>query len=246
VIVAILQARMGAKRLPGKVLKPIVGIPMLLFQINRIKKSTMINSIVVATTDRKQDDVIADFCNNHDIACFRGEENDVLARYYNCAKWCGADTIIRLTGDCPLIDYRVVDDAIRLFQEEAADFAANTVPPETSHFPDGSDVEVFSRAALERAFRECQNAQDREHVTFYFWKYENGFKNVQLMREKDSSRYRFTVDYQEDLKVVEYIAEQLKHNGTFGHLDQIIEIIESRPEIRDLNSQYHFGIGWEQ
>ena len=245
-VVAIVQARMGGKRLPGKVLKHIEGVPMLLFQINRIKKSTLINSVVVATTEQEQDDAIADFCNSQGVACFRGKENDVLTRYYDCARWCGAETIVRLTGDCPLVDYRIVDDAIRLFQEEAADFAANTVPPETSHFPDGSDVEVFSRAALERAFLECQDSHDREHVTFYFWKYENGFKNVQLKREKDSSRYRFTVDYPEDLKVVEYIAGRLRNTGAFGHLDEVIEIIESSPEIRELNSQYHFGIGWEQ
>ena len=245
-IIGIIQARMGSTRLPGKVLKEIDGVPLLLLQIVRVKKTSSLDNIIIATSTLPQDDAISQFCSNNTIECFRGSEDDVLNRYYECAKKYEADVIVRLTSDCPLSDPKIIDKTVALFQQQKADYAANTVPLQTSTFPDGSDVEVFSLEALEKAHRECKDAHDREHVTFYFWKYDNGFKTVQLIQKEDWSKFRFTVDYPEDLEVIEYVVAQLKQRDSFGHLAEIVEIIESNPEIRDKNSQYYSGIGWNK
>jgi len=245
-IAAIIQARMGSTRLPGKVLKEVNGKPLLMYQIERVKTSKLLDKVIVATSTLSKDDLISDFCKRNNIDCFRGSENDVLSRYYECAKEFQADIIVRLTADCPLSDPVVIDDVISLFQKEKADYAANTAPPETARFPDGSDVEVFSMDALERAFIECQDPHDREHVTFYFWRYDNNFKTVQMMQDIDWSRYRFTVDYPEDFEVVEYIFQELERRGSFGHLQEIIDIIDANPDIKTKNAVRHFGEGWKK
>lgn len=243
-IVAIIQARMGATRLPGKVLKQVDGISLLQYQIARVKKSKKLDKIVVATTILEKDDSIVDLCHNNNITVFRGSENDVLDRYYQCAKEYNADVIVRLTADCPFIDPAIIDQTIELFLEKECDFAANTVPVETSKFPDGSDVEVFSMDSLERAHKECKDLHYREHVTFYFWKDDNGFKTYQLDYHSNYSKYRFTVDYPEDFEVVTDIDRILKEQKRFGYIDELVEIIDANPNIKNKNSQYYFGIGW--
>lgn len=237
---------MGASRLPGKVLMEIGGVPLLEYQLQRISKSKKIEKVVVATSVAKQDDRIDSFCRKYAIECFRGSEDDVLSRYYECAKKYNADVIVRLTADCPFSDPVVIDNVIRLFEEKKADYAANTVPPQTSYFPDGFDVEVFSIQALERANLEANDPYDREHVTFYFWKYQNGFRTVQLNFPQDYSQYRLTVDYPQDLEVASFIAEELKKAKKFGAMEEIIEILNFHPEIKEINSQYYFGIGWKK
>jgi len=245
-IAAIIQARMGSTRLPGKVLKEVKGKPLLMYQIERVRVSKLLDKIIVATSNLPKDDIIADFCKKNSIDVFRGNENDVLSRYYECAKKHKADIIVRLTADCPLVDPFVIDRVISMFQKENVDYAANTVPPETARFPDGSDVEVFSMQALERAFIECSDPHDREHVTFYFWRYDNNFKTVQISQDVDWSKYRFTVDYPEDFEVVEYVFQELERRGSFGHLEEIIEIIETNQEMKEKNVKYKFGAGWKR
>lgn len=243
--VAIIQARMGAKRLPGKLLKELSGIPLLKFQNQRLTKAK-IDKIVIATSLSGADDAIANFCRENSISCFRGSENDVLSRYYECAKEHKATIIIRVTGDCPLVDPKVIDETVSLLEAEQADFAANTVPPDKSYFPDGSDVEVFTFEALERAHQECKDKHDREHVTFYFWKYNNGFKTAQLTNDKNYSKYRFTVDYPQDLEVMDFLIKELDKRGQFGHLEEVAKVLDDNPQIKEKNSGYYFGIGWEQ
>jgi spore coat polysaccharide biosynthesis protein SpsF len=247
-IVAIIQARMGSTRLPGKVLMDLNGVPMLKYQVGRIKQSKLIDQVVVATSTLPQDDEIAIFCKKYNIAFFRGSENDVLSRYYDAATEYNADTIVRLTADCPLLDPDVIDRTIALFQQDNLDYAANTVPPENSQYPDGSDVEVFSMSALKRAHQEATSEEDREHVTFYFWKskQKKTFKTAQLSNTEDWSKYRFTVDYPEDYEVVQRIDKELKKKKQFGSLQEIIEILKNYSEIIELNSKYYFGIGWSK
>lgn len=244
-IVAIIQARMGSTRLPGKVLKTVAGEPLLKIQINRIRRSKLLDKIVVATSYLKENDIIENLCNDNNIACFRGSENDVLERYYQCAREYKADTIVRLTADCPLSDPEIIDKAIFVFNNSVVDYLANTVPFENSKYPDGMDVEVFSNEALEKAHKNVTNVNDREHVTFYFWKYKNNFKTAQLNNDHDYSGYRFTVDYPEDLEVVEFILKELEKRKVFGYLSEIIEIIDSNLQIKEKNSKYYFGIGWK-
>ena len=245
-VTAIIQARMGATRLPGKPLMEVCGKPLLYHQLERVKRAKTIDQVVVATTENPQDDEIVAFCEQNKYLYFRGDENDVLTRYYHCAQQYQAKVIVRLTGDCPLVDPEIIDDTVRLFKEARSDFSANTVPPETSCFPDGSDVEVFSMEALQRAYDECENPHDREHVTFYFWKYSNGFSTSQLKSDIDRSKYRITVDYPEDFKVIQYVFDELARKKMFGTLEEIIAILDCNKTITDLNSNYYFGIGWEQ
>ena len=246
-IVAIIQARMGSTRLPGKVLKKINGIPMIKYQVERVEKSKLIDKVIIATSRSQKDDQIVSFCELNNISFYRGSESDVLSRYYFAAKEYKADTIVRLTADCPLIDPIVIDNTVNLFNESKVDYASNTTPPETSHFPDGSDVEVVSIQALERANNEATREADREHVTFYFWKHaeKNGFQTNQLSNTENWSKFRFTVDYTEDFEVVRRIVSELNKRNQFGELGEIIQILKDYPEIYDLNSKYYFGIGWE-
>ncbi len=244
--IGIIQARMGSTRFGGKVLKEVNGMPLLEYQIGRTKKAKLLDKIVVATTMSQKDDVIEKFCINNAIDCFRGSEKNVLDRYYQCARKYNADIIVRLTADCPLSDPDIIDDVINLFIKSGVDFAANTVPHENNKFPDGSDVEVFAMKALEIAHKEVMDPHDREHVTFYFWRYNNGFKTAQLNGKKDYSGYRITVDYPEDFEVVEFIIKALKKKNIFGHLDDIINILDRNPAIKAKNAKYYPGIGWEQ
>ena len=245
-IVAIIQARMGSTRLPGKVMKEVDRVPLLKYQLDRVKMSDRLDKVVIATTNSNKDDIIVDFCRKNGIEYFRGSEDDVLGRFYKCAKEYKADIIVRLTADCPLSDPKVIDDTIELFISEKADYTANTAPPETRKYPDGSDVEVFGMEALERANAECKDLSDREHVTFYFWRYDNGFKTCQLGGDRDFSNYRLTVDYPEDVEVIDFIIKELKKKNTFGHLKEIIDILEANPEVKVKNSRYCFGMGWKK
>ena len=235
---------MGSSRLPNKVLMDINGTPSLKFMIDRVYKSKILDKVVVATTLNEQDDEIVEFCLNNNISCFRGSENDVLDRYYKTAKEYNAETIIRLTSDCPLIDPELIDETIHLFTHEKVDYAANAVPPELKKYPDGSDVEVFSFKALKNAWTHAKDLKDREHVTFYLWNKENDFTTAMLNNEHDWGKYRITVDYKEDLKLVRKIAEILKVQNKFGYTHEIIEILKENKELFDINSMHTWGTNW--
>jgi len=237
---------MGSTRLPGKVLREVCGKPLILHQIERVRDSKSLDKVIVATSIAPENDAIERFCRKHDVAIFRGSEDDVLDRFYKCAKKERLDTIVRLTADCPLTDPLVIDEAVTLYKNGRYDYVANTVPPESSTYPDGSDVEVFSIEALERANRECDNPHYREHVTFFFWKYDNGFKTAQLQRDEDLSEIRFTVDYPEDLEVIEAILKKIKGKDIYGHVNEIAGVLKENPGIRDRNSKYKFGMGWKR
>lgn len=246
-IVAIIQARMGSSRLPGKVLMDVGGVPLLRVMLDRVARSKKVDRIVVATSTLPIDDPIVDFCSTERVECFRGAENDVLSRYYECATNAGATTVVRLTGDCPLIDPAIIDDVVNLFERERVDYAANTVPPDTQTFPSGSDVEVFTYAALARANREVQDPHYREHVTFYFWREPGaGFKTAQLRGTKDLSKYRLSVDYPADIEVTRKIVAELFPVNPIATLEDITDFLEAHPEIYALNSMYYFGQGWGQ
>ncbi len=242
-IIAIIQARMGSSRLPKKVLMDIEGTTSLRFMIDRVEKSTLIDKTIVATTNDERDDQIVKFCNENNILCFRGSENDVLDRYYQSAKKYEATTVVRLTSDCPLIDPDVIDETINLFFKEKVDYASNAVPPDKKKFPDGSDVEVFSFETLKRSWVETTDLKDREHVTFYMWDKRDNFNTIMLDNEHDWSKYRITVDYIEDLELVREIVKKLNDNNLDGSTKEIIEIIESE-KLFKINSMHTWGSNW--
>lgn len=244
-IILIIQARMGSTRLPGKVLKEVNGKPLLHYQIKRVLKSKLVDKIIVATSIMKADDVIENFCNNNKIECFRGSENDVLSRYYECAVKYNATVIVRLTADCPLSDPNIIDAVIKKLKDDKVEYCANTVPVESATFPDGMDVEVFTFASLRKAYKEVQDPHFREHVTFQFWQTDD-YKSSQYISKENFSNYRITVDYVEDYEVVKFIFHELEKRNSFGHLDEIIEILEENKEIKKLNEHYFFGQGWRK
>ncbi len=245
--IGIIQARMGSVRFPGKVLMKVNGVPLLKIMLQRVNLSKRVNKFVVATTTLKTDDPIVELCESINIEVYRGSETDVLSRYYECATKYNADTIVRLTADCPLVDPVVIDEVIAIFENQNADYAANTVPPESSTFPDGSDVEVFSYNALHLANLKAWDSSEREHVTFYFWrKSNNEFKTVQLQNSYDWSKYRITVDYPEDLEVIKIINTELCKENANPTLAEIINFLEVRPKLRSLNQKYYFGQGWDE
>ncbi len=241
----IIQARMGSSRLPGKVLKKINKKPLLAYQIDRVKLSKKYDNLVVASTNLEKDKPIVDFCKKNNINYFLGSEKNVLKRFYDCAVSYNANTIIRLTADCPLVDPKVIDKVITLYENEKVDYAANTIPPKTRKWPDGSDVEVFSFNSLHIAFENAVSIEDKEHVTFYIWKNKK-FKLAQLNNSEDWSEYRYTVDYLEDYKVVKKIFNLISKKKLKGSTEDIVKLLKSCIDFKTKKKELEFGYGWKK
>ena len=226
----IIQVRMGSTRLPGKALLKVAGVPLLEYEINRVKLAREIDKIVVATTTSKEDDVIQKLCVRIRVDCFRGKKNDVLDRYYKCAlRYPTYEAVVRITGDCPLIDPFVIDRVISLFRKRRLDYASN-IQKET--FPDGMDIEVFTRKALAEAAMAARLPSEREHVTLYIRK-KRKFKKANLAAEYDFSHIRLTVDQREDFEVVKFLIEHSSMND--GYL-KYISLLTKNPEIMTKNT----------
>lgn len=211
-VVAIIQARMGSTRLPGKVLRDLAGEPVLVRCVNRLQRAQMLDEVVVATTVQNADQAIVRLCTERGWPCFRGSEEDVLDRYYQAAIAHQADVVVRVTSDCPLIEPEVVDRVIGEFldRQPGLDYAANTLPPRT--FPRGLDAEVIRCDALERAWREDRNPAWREHVTPYVYRNPERFSLYGVTNEADYSHMRWTVDTPEDLAFVRRIYDHFGHD----------------------------------
>ena len=241
---AIIQARMGSSRLPGKVLREVNGRPLLSYMLERVSAARTLDRVVIATTDRLQDDAIVEFCRKQGIFVFRGSEDDVLDRYYQCALRLKADSVVRLTSDCPLIAPWVIDEIVEVYLSGNYDYVANTAPP-VGTYPDGMDVEVFSFAALERAWREARKPSEREHVTFYFWQNPHLFKTYRHDLSENLSDYRLTVDYPEDFEVIQAILSTLYPQNPLFTMQEIITFLQQNPEIRARNASIAWNQGWQ-
>jgi spore coat polysaccharide biosynthesis protein SpsF len=233
-ILAILQARMSSTRLPGKVLRPILGRPMLGWQIDRIRRSRTIDRLVVATSQEACDDAIQGFCDANGIACYRGALHDVLARFHGAVEAFGpAQHVVRLTGDCPLIDWTIIDAAVALQKREGSDLAGNGI---NRTFPDGLDVEVISFSALDRAHREAVDPEFREHVTQYIYRYPEKFRLAHLTQTPDFGALRWTVDTPADFEMIEKVFVGLADlNNNFLQQD-VLGFLEKHPEIVEINA----------
>ena len=229
---AIIQARMGSTRLPGKILTKIADKPMLWHVIQRTAESSLMNKIIIATTTNSADDCIVDFANSFDILFFRGSEGDVLDRFYRTAKSFCIDAIVRITPDCPLIDPKIVDKVIKRFLIGNLDYISNVHPPT---YPDGLDVEVFSYATLEKTWRKAEKLSEREHVTSYIWKHPEIFKLGNVENEKDLSCMRWTVDEKRDLKFVKEIYRRLYKNNKIFYMEDILNLLKNEPELSKIN-----------
>lgn len=207
----ITQARLGSTRLPGKVLKQINGTPLLKIHLDRLKKSQRVSEIVVATTILSSDDIIYDNALKWGYKAFRGSDQDVLDRYYKAAKEFNPQWIVRVTSDCPLLDPNLLDEVITFVQNSGADYGANIL---IESFPDGQDIEVFTFAALEKAWKEANKEFEREHVTPFIRNNStfNGgslFASVNYPCPSDFSKIRMTVDEPKDLLAIKEIIESL-------------------------------------
>ena len=243
--IAIIQARMNSTRLPGKVLADICGMPMLMRVIKRARAVTSVSEVVVATSTNPADDAIASLCATQGVDCFRGSEQDVLDRYYRCAERAVPEAIVRITADCPLIDPQLIHQVIRTFQETGADYASNRSYWRgviSSSYPDGQDTEVFSFAALRRAWQEARLPSEREHVTPYIWKNPASFMIVGVAYRQDLSGLRWTVDEQRDLEFVRSIYRRLG-DQPFG-IQEVMSLLSDAPELLDINSGIFMNEGY--
>jgi spore coat polysaccharide biosynthesis protein SpsF len=233
-VVAIIQARMGSTRLPGKVMTEIVGKPMLWHLVDRVKKCRSVDLVVVATTTNKEDRVVKELAEKSGAKAYCGSEDDVLDRYYQAAKLYGADVVVRITADCPLIDPHLVDRMVKYFEDnrDKLDYVGMGSP---NPYPDGLDAEVFSFKVLKKAWKETKLKSEREHVTPYIWKNEKLFRIGAVALDKDLSRFRWTVDEEKDLRFVREVYKHLYKEGQIFATEEILELLSRKPELLDIN-----------
>ena len=224
---------MGSTRLPGKVLTDLGGETVLARVVRRMQRAKMIAEVIVATTDLATDDPIVRECNHLDLPSFRGSESDVLDRYYQAAKAFGAEAVVRITSDCPLIDPQLVDETIAVFQADETDYASNVIP---RTYPRGLDTEVFTAAALERAWLEAKESHQREHVTPYFYEHPELFRMASATADADYGRYRWTLDTSEDLELIRAIYSRFDNRDDFDW-KEVLALMEREPDLADLNSR---------
>lgn len=234
-VVAIIQARMGSTRLPGKVMMEIAGRPMLWHILNRVRQSRLIDGVIVATSTRKEDKVIGSLALTCGAEAFYGSDLDVLDRYYWCAEESGAETIVRITADDPFKDPAVIDLIVRAFSNGRGglDYVSNTIKPT---FPEGLDVEVFSYSALESAWSFAKEAFDREHVTAFMWRNPNRYRLLNIENWLgDLSRMRWTVDTPEDMTFARAVYDRLFSEKEIFLMEDILSLLREHPEISRLN-----------
>ena len=238
---AILQARVTSSRLPGKVLKPIMGRPMLALQIERVLRSKNIDQLIIATSTDRSDDRLATFCLDMNVHCYRGSLKDVLDRFYQAAQTCKPDHIVRITGDCPLIDPEVIDEVIAFYLNGDYDYASNSVEPT---FPDGLDVEIFRFSALEGAWKEACLPSQREHVTPFIHQQPNRYRIGHYKNTEDLSHLRWTVDEPEDFDLVNKIYEELYPAEPNFRMADVLHLLQQRPEWLTINKQFERNEGF--
>ncbi len=233
-IAAIIQARMGSTRLPGKVFKDLEGEPMLVRVVNRTERAASLDSVIVATTVEPADDQIAKFCAARGWPCYRGSQDDVLNRYYETAVAYKVNAIVRITSDCPLIEPTIVDRVVKKFRTNQAeiDYVTNSrLAPLT--FPRGLDTELMSFEALKRTWAEAKEQSEREHVTLYIYRHPELFNIHKLDNDVDYSYMRWAIDTKEDLEFVRRIYRHFGHDRFSWQ--QVLALLEQHPEWLEIN-----------
>lgn len=227
---AIIQARMGSSRLPGKILKPLAGKPALWHVLHRLEHAKRLDGVVVATTVESEDNVVEEFCLDHGVMCFRGSAEDVLDRYYWASKVFGADPIVRITGDCPLIDPAVVDEVVESFFRGGYD-----VYGLSGEFPDGLDCEMFAYWVLEDAWRHASLPSEREHVCPYMGKHPEKYSIGRHEKFHGLDHHRWTLDEEADLRFLQEVFDRLyKPNGIFS-TEEVLGLLEREPRLVEIN-----------
>lgn len=229
----IIQARTGSKRLPKKVLNKIEKRTVLEHVIERAKKIKNCNRVILATTDKKEDDILENIAKNLNAEVFRGSETDVLDRYYQAARRFNVDPIVRITADCPLLDAGIAEKVINFYFQNNYDYVSNVNPPT---FPDGMDVEVFNFKAMEKSWKEAKMKSERDGVNDYILKNFENFKIGNLTNNgEDVSHIRLTLDEKEDMVLIKKIYKELYNRNNFFGLKDILELFKKRPELAKIN-----------
>ena len=236
VVVGIIQARMGSSRLPGKVMLDLEGQPVIARVYARVARAELLDHVLVATSTAEEDDPITVFCQSHSIPFFRGHSTDVLDRMYHAAKENRAEIVVRITGDCPLIDPDVIDQCVQVFlqAQPPVDFVANRLPGRRT-YPVGLDTEVCSFDALEQAWSKATQQYQREHVMPFLYEDPSSFSVLCVDAQSDFSNLRWTLDTKEDLKLLREIYRRFDGRDTFSWLD-VLALHEREPELARLNA----------
>lgn len=240
-LAAVLQARASSKRLPLKVLKPILGVPMLERQIERLKRVKSITHFILATSQDPSDDAIEALARRAGVGCYRGSLNDVLDRIYQAVKGKDTKDVVRLTGDCPLTDPALIDEVIQFHQAGGYDYSSNTLEPT---YPDGLDVEIFRYRCLEEAWREATLASEREHVTPFIYKRPERYRLGNFRGPVDLSQLRWTVDQAEDFQFVTAVYEALYPKRPDFSADDVLNFLKTNEELSKANAQFIRNAGY--
>ena len=244
-IISLIQARRGSSRLPDKVLKEVLGKPILLHMIERVQASKLIGELIVATTNEAEDELIEKLCIQNNIKCFKGHSTDLLDRHYQAALFYEADAIVKIPSDCPLIDSKIIDEVLQYYISHSNDFDyVSNLHPAT--WPDGNDVEIMSFNALERSWKEASRDFEREHTTPYIWENPEKFKIGSVIWNAGldySTSHRWTLDYAEDFEFIKKVYEELYPINPHFTLEDILRLIEQKSGIAEINKT-HAGEYW--
>jgi spore coat polysaccharide biosynthesis protein SpsF len=242
-VVAVLQARTSSSRLPGKVLLPILGEPMLSRQLERVRLARSLDEIIVATSTDPSDDAILPVCRRIGVRCSRGSLEDVLDRFYRAIESTKATVVVRLTGDCPLICPDIIDGVVAFREQGEFDYVSNSYE---QSFPDGLDTEAMTRSALASAWKLARLPSEREHVTPYIWKHPESFRLGSYKSSIDYSSHRWTVDEPADYALISQIFERLyPANPRFG-MGDVLRLLESEPDLMQLNVGVQRNLGYRR
>lgn len=223
-IVATIEARMGSSRLPGKVMLDVMGRPILYYLIERLKKCKFVDAIVLATTVNKEDDELVEFSRSCGITCYRGDENDVLSRVAGAAKSVKADVIVEITADCPLIDYKIIDQMVNIYLNNEVDYVSNVI---VRSYPDGMDVQVFSLETLEKSGRMTDCELDREHVSLHIRNNPGIFSRINVLPTVDEywPDLGLTLDEKEDFSLIKTVLEYFEESPIDITCKEIVEYL---------------------
>ena len=244
-IITIIQARRESTRLPDKIFMPLADRPLFVRQVERVQIAALSGRIVVATTHSAADDRIVETCRRENIDCFRGHTDDLLDRHYQAARFYGADIVLKIPSDCPLIDPAVIDKVIAYYldNEDQYDYVSNLHP---ATYPDGNDVEIMPFSVLEQAWSDASKLMEREHTTPYIWERPERFRigNVEMEGDTDySMTHRFTIDYEEDYHFIRAVYEELYPSNPLFTVQDILDLLERRPDIYAIN-RHLAGVNW--
>ncbi len=230
---AVIQARMSSTRLPGKVLLNVGQRPLLHQIILRLEAAKLLDTIIVATSTSTPDDEIEEWCHAKGVSVFRGSEENVLQRYYECAKAFQLDIIVRVTADDPFKDPQIIDQLVDRIKSDNYDFVCNNKPVS---FPEGLDVEIMTFPVLEESYKNAESDFEKEHVTQYVHRRWNSFKTYNLGSDENNASKRWTIDTQEDLDFAREVYKELESSGIFMAED-ILSLLKSKPQLELINNE---------